>query len=305
MHFDGRFLTVRRGQAPLGADDTVGVFLMIEMVRRRVPGIYVWHAGEEMGCIGSRALADARPDWLNTVKAVIALDRRGTSDVITHQCGSRTASQAFALALAAQLRAADPDLQYSPSANGSFTDSDSYTSIVPECTNLSVGYYHEHTSNEVLDVPFVLRLLDALCDLDTASLPIERDPAVREPNMLYFPAQRDEYDDRWLHEWAYGKHSRLEPCQYLDPEFEAVQRSLDVRMYLGGYELNDDAIICPACAEILLHDSDEVIPLLGVQGEYLHELCEACGTPIVATARVDDDCVPVNQMPAYQNDRVH
>ena len=31
---------------------------------------------------------------------------------------------------------------------GSFTDTANYTDIIPECTNLSCGYYNAHTQSE-------------------------------------------------------------------------------------------------------------------------------------------------------------
>jgi len=172
IRFDGRY--ARAHKSVLGADDTAGCFLLCELARRHVPGIYIWHAGEEIGCLGSRDIVDSAPDWLDDLDMVIALDRRGTHEIITHQMCRRTCSEAFAADLAAQLTSAG--LPYRPSANGLYTDSDSYAPVVPECTNLSVGYDHEHSDREVLDVPHVLRLLDALSVLNVSALSVARDP---------------------------------------------------------------------------------------------------------------------------------
>jgi len=38
----------------LGADCTTGIWLQLEMIRAGVEGVYVVHASEEIGCLGSR-----------------------------------------------------------------------------------------------------------------------------------------------------------------------------------------------------------------------------------------------------------
>lgn len=163
--------------ACLGADDTVGVFLMREMILAGVPGHYVFHYGEEAGCLGSRSIAYHRPEFLEQFDAAIAFDRKDLGDVITHQCGSRTSSDAFALALADNLNATMPGFVYAPSDRGLYTDTNSYADIIPECTNLSIGYTSAHGSAEAVDVAHVLRLRRALLAVSWADLPIERDPA--------------------------------------------------------------------------------------------------------------------------------
>ena len=73
------FLPPRSKSSCLGADDTAGVFLMTEMIARNVPGRYVFHYGEERGCVGSDALVREAPAWLADIKIAIALDRKGTT----------------------------------------------------------------------------------------------------------------------------------------------------------------------------------------------------------------------------------
>lgn len=156
----------------LGADDTTGVWLMVEMIRAAVPGLYVFHYGEERGCIGSSALAKHTPTVLEDVRYAISLDRRGFDSVITHQLGRRTASDAFAWSLASVLDV--PDM--GPDPTGVFTDSESYAEIVAECTNLSVGYWSQHTPQEKQDLAFAIDMRDALCCFDESRLVCERDP---------------------------------------------------------------------------------------------------------------------------------
>lgn len=154
----------------LGADDGAGCFILREMILRGIPGHYVFHYGEESGGIGSGRLARHAPELLAGAKYAIALDRRGTSDVITSQFGGRCASDVFAWSLAAQLPG-----RYAP-CRGLYTDTAEYTDLIPECTNLSVGYSREHSGSESLDTAHVARLLDALYRLQESDLVVVRDP---------------------------------------------------------------------------------------------------------------------------------
>lgn len=148
----------------LGADDAAGIWLMIKMIRRKVPGLYIFHRGEEVGGIGSTHIATNSPELLSGSKYAIALDRRGYTDVITHQ-GSRCCSDKFAESLAKEL-----DMAYTASTRGSFTDTANYTSIIGECTNLSVGYFSQHSMLESLDGKFLIKLLASLVSLNQNNL---------------------------------------------------------------------------------------------------------------------------------------
>lgn len=160
-----------KGYSCLGADDTAGVWLMVNMVRAGVPGVYVIHHGEESGCIGSGDLAARAPEFFDGIKAAIAFDRRGYADVVTHQCGFRTASDAFARSLCDQLGGA-----FSPCSGGVYTDTNEYIGIVSECTNVSVGYFSQHSSLETQDVDFLIDLRDRLLEVDWGALVFEREP---------------------------------------------------------------------------------------------------------------------------------
>lgn len=162
----------RRSSACLGADDTVGVFLCRELIMAGVPGRYIFHYGEESGCIGSGDLAHYAPETLDGIRFAIALDRAGTSDIITSQMGTTCASVPFAVSLARQL---SPHLQMR-AARGVFTDTAEYMDLVPECTNLSVGYYDQHSPREYVDYAHVGTLLFALSQMDQSQLVCARDP---------------------------------------------------------------------------------------------------------------------------------
>lgn len=159
---------------PLGADDAAGCWLMLQMLASGVEGTYVFHRGEEKGGIGSSHLAKHHQGFLKGFDYAIAFDRRGRSDVITHQSYGRCCSDSFAQALADQLNSRG--LDYKPCDSGVFTDTANYTEIIPECTNLSCGYEHEHTADEQLDIEHLLAMRDALLTLVWEELPVARNP---------------------------------------------------------------------------------------------------------------------------------
>ena len=163
---------------PLGADDASGMFIMMNMVKHKVPGLYLFHVGEECGGIGSDAFALSYEDILKAYNKVISFDRKGQKDIITHQAGGRCCSDVFAKALSRLLSCSEDTFR--PDDTGLFTDSANYTHLISECTNVSVGYEAEHTHAEMQDVNFLMRLIDKCIVVDWDSLPVERDPTVQE-----------------------------------------------------------------------------------------------------------------------------
>lgn len=156
------------GSGCLGADDGVGVFIMLEMIEAEIPGLYIFHREEETGGGGSSFIA-TDPGWellLGTMKRAVAFDRRGTDSVITHQGFERGCSDAFGNALCDAL-----GMGHILDDSGSFTDTANYFSLIPECTNISAGYENEHTDKEYLDVGYVIRLADAVKKVKWEELP--------------------------------------------------------------------------------------------------------------------------------------
>ena len=168
----------------LGADDGAGVWIMLNMIAAGRPGLYIFHRGEEQGCLGSHWIQRNTPEILKEIDAAIAFDRAGFHDVITHQSYGRTCSDAFAASLAKALNKLDPGFRYVPDNTGVFTDTSEYAEIIPECTNLSVGYHDQHGPRETLDVDHCEKLLAAMLKFDATGLVIERDPLIQD-------------DDRW------------------------------------------------------------------------------------------------------------
>jgi hypothetical protein len=179
--------------APLGADDGAGVAMLMHLIHSGVRAYYIFTQGEEVGGIGAKFIADNYPLLLEEFDRAIAFDRRGIDSVITHQGWTRCCSDEFADALSDALNV-DESLMYLPDDSGVYTDTAEFTDVIPECTNISVGYYHEHTDKEYLDIVHFALLAERVINIDWDGLPTQRDPKV--------------IDSKWdMQDYSYGAYS--------------------------------------------------------------------------------------------------
>ncbi len=200
------FLGVAKGEKSscLGADDTTGVWIMLEMIRNNVPGLYIFHRGEECGGIGSRWIAANNVEALKGIRFAVAFDRRDQHSIITYQRGTRCCSDDFADSLIDQL-----GMKHRTDTTGSFTDTASYVDLIAECTNISVGYYDAHCATERVDVDYLFRLRDAICKVDISKLVEKRKPG--ENTRQYESYTGGSYFDNETGEYSYyGKNERPE-----------------------------------------------------------------------------------------------
>ena len=149
----------------LGADCTTGVWLMLEMIRANVTGLYIFHASEEVGGLGSSYLARNHPELVYGIDFCIAFDRKDITSIISHQVGGRCCSDEFCASLIKQMPSG-----YKIDTTGTFTDSANYTDLIAECTNISVGYYDQHTPKEMQSISHALCLREAMLKFDETKL---------------------------------------------------------------------------------------------------------------------------------------
>lgn len=181
----------------LGADCATGVWLILHMIKCGVPGRYVIHADEEAGGTGAHYIVDTQqPNWLFSTQAAVSFDRFGTKSVITHQGCSRTCSDIFADALIQEFDSLG--LEYNKDTGGTFTDSSVYQKDIPECTNISVGYYSQHTTKESQSISHAINLAEAVINVNWTNLPIARNPAVVEYLSYTSKWKSNKYDNSWL-----------------------------------------------------------------------------------------------------------
>ncbi|MCP1316873.1 hypothetical protein [Halomonas sp. 707B3] len=157
----------------LGADDGTGVWIMLNLIKAKVPGLYCFYRDEESGRVGSEWSAQHDKERYAGIDMMLSFDRKGTTDVITHQMGARCCSELFAEHIS---KAIDPDGHVAPDDGGSFTDSFSFIDMIPECTNICVGYYRQHTAFEEQDLTWAAYLVNRLIAIDWNIVPVAREP---------------------------------------------------------------------------------------------------------------------------------
>lgn len=234
-------LSARSKANCLGADDTAGIWLMREMILAGKPGLYVFHRAEEIGGLGSDYIATHGRDLLKGITSAIALDRKGYRDIITFQ-GRRGCSDTFAESLAIGL-----DMDFRADDSGLFTDTANYFTLIPECTNISVGYFAQHSKHESLDSEFLVALRHRLIALDISKLTIERDPS-----------SKSEYPDDDLL-WKN------------DFKREGSDDSISRKPSLDHYDLSDSGVMARAVA----NHPETIATLLEDYGIGLNEVLQA------------------------------
>jgi hypothetical protein len=171
---DGQDFIMTDGTSILGADDKSGVAVIMYMIANNVPGVYWFFYGEERGGIGSGKVAmdyESYP-FMKKVKKMISFDRRNYYSVITSQMGLECCSNDFAQSLCGELNKSGLKLNLDPT--GVFTDSANFIDVIPECTNVSVGYFNEHTHDELQNITYLERLAKACVAADWGKLTVKR-----------------------------------------------------------------------------------------------------------------------------------
>jgi len=166
-------------QTALGADDSVGVSILLHMMEHEVEGIYLFTIKEEVGCIGASHAAKNCPDY---VDQAICFDRKDTESVITRMSGGDCCSDAFATDLIREL--GKTGLTFKKDPSGSTTDTNKFAGCTLNHTNISAGYYDEHSERETLDTNFFLALKSAVLEVDWNSLSSEKRPAYTPPTLF-------------------------------------------------------------------------------------------------------------------------
>lgn len=220
------------GKTTLGADDKAGVTVMLYMIEKKIPGLYYFFVGEEVGCVGSsKAAKDTQRFNKQKWDRMVSFDRRDTCSVITYQSGQRCCSEDFAVELAKRLSINGLNLR--PDNTGVYTDSAKFMPIIPECTNISVGYYSEHSQSERQNINYLEQLCVNVCSINWETLPTRRDPSRTEYRSYggYAGGGWSDYED-WYNNDDYCQgnysHSQSRHSQ-LQREKERENRSISLR----------------------------------------------------------------------------
>lgn len=158
----------------LGGDDRCGILCLLALIDAKVPGTYIFHSCEERGMQGADFIVNSMD--LTLFDRAIEFDRRGTDSIISKMIGMTVCSYEFVNSLSAQL-----GLGFRDDPTGLITDVFSYNCIIPEVTNLSVGFNNEHSNREYIHVLWLIdRFIPQLLKVNWESLPVVRNPIFDE-----------------------------------------------------------------------------------------------------------------------------
>lgn len=170
---DGREYVKTDGFTLLGADDKTGVVILLNMIDNKVPGTYYFFIGEEVGYVGS-GLLYRQNEFLSNFDRAISFDRKGHGSIINRQKGEWCCSDAFVKGLSAEFK--KNGMKFKADKFGMGTDAALFMGVIPECTNLSVGYFNEHTYSEEQDMDYMVQLANAATKINWEKLPVSRVP---------------------------------------------------------------------------------------------------------------------------------
>jgi hypothetical protein len=110
-------------------------------------------------------------------------------------------------------------LMYLPDDTGVYTDTAEFVDIIPECTNLSVGYYSEHSDKESLDIVHYQLLSERVVLIDWDALPTDRDPTVKEDKWARYDyagitGWSSGYSEMFSKPWGGEEHDLAEYMRY-------------------------------------------------------------------------------------------
>jgi hypothetical protein len=182
------------GDTILGADDKAGVVILLNLIENKVPGLYYFFIGEESGGVGSKGIVRKEAGKFEKYKRCIAFDRRDYGSVITKQMGRTCCSEDFADALIKQF--VDAGMPHKQDPFGIYTDSANFVDIIPECTNISVGYFNEHSVSEVQNITYLTKLAETTLKVKWEELPTVRElKPLDTPNPKRNPKRAGDLDD--------------------------------------------------------------------------------------------------------------
>lgn len=264
------------GSTILGADDKAGMVILLYMIEKNIPGLYYFFIGEERGCVGSSRLSRF---WNNTqfskyITKCVSFDRRRTDSVITEQFHGECCSVEFATELSKRLNAVDMNFKYRPDPTGIYTDSAQFTNLITECTNISVGYYNEHTCSERQDILHLKRLSEAVCKIDWETLPIVG------PNGDVYGYEDynwpiDNFDSESELEWSHDNYSYFRTESGTSSKMFIAKTQIDNEVSLISQWLSSQSLY-PGFKSVVWNGNSLYVEGNSGQFEYLAERIELC-----------------------------
>ncbi|MFC5602699.1 M20/M25/M40 family metallo-hydrolase [Sporosarcina koreensis] len=154
----------RSDKGILGADDRAGIAVILQIARNLAQSTFsgkvkfVFTVKEECGLVGASQLDEY---FLWDVDVAFVLDRRGAGDIVT-SCGGYIpfCSKEFGRCIE-EIAEKTTKGEWACTAGGS-SDTRIWATHGIQSVNLSVGYQHEHTEDETLDVGVCYQTVELL-----------------------------------------------------------------------------------------------------------------------------------------------
>lgn len=230
------------GTTTLGGDDKAGIIILIKMIESGIPGLYYFFRGEEgvtspTGTWGSKQALKSYEDNFSKYEKCIAFDRKGINSVITQQMYTMCCSDEFAEELIKEF--GNNDLKYYEDPTGMWCDSGVFMELIPECTNISVGFDDEHTFKETQNIEHLEKLVEACIKINWDKLPVKRDPKDASYGIGNY---HYDYDYQWDYQYSNNykkkkKHTGVRDYVTMGDMFFHV---VDILQDVGYESLNED-----------------------------------------------------------------
>lgn len=253
-------------EGPLGGDDRCGVAIALSLMQAGVLANYAFFDEEEYGAGGSGDFLIETPWIAKESSCYIGLDRRGHKDAAVYNYRSNklldiVGTHGF------------------KEVSGSMTDVSVIEESFPKATvNLSVGFNHEHTSNETIHIDIVMNTLQAMKEIVDMCTSVYFDDleTFKDCDHYYDYLRYDRYDQYGDGYDPYG--------DYHDKDLPSVQDDLEellcgenrytvqeeVRMHCGGclyFDFDVCDCYCKNKWECFSHQEVSELKLLSIWNE--------------------------------------
>ena len=122
-----------------------------------------------------------------------------------------------------------------PDNTGILTDSAQFVNLIPECTNISVGYYREHGNDEHQDIDHLYKLCKACISIDWETLPIVRDPNERFDYHKFYEQKEDIFEDTptySVENYVYIKRGDQKEIRYISDQWIKIEKE-KIKTYIA------------------------------------------------------------------------
>jgi len=222
-------------QCGIGADDSVGIYFALEMLRLMPACKVVLFYGEERGCLGS-SVCDM--DFFKDSTLVSQLDRRSfKNDFIVHTNGVTVFPDEHLPVIQSILT----KYGYSD-ANGSCTDVGALRKAKLEVAshNTACGYFNEHTNEEIIHIPSMINSMSMVYEIQ---LQLFNDQVqLTYPYISYIPSNLNYSRNTFASPEYYGWNN-MENTDEVVPNSDEIFEMISTEWNYFKEEIDDDLIL--------------------------------------------------------------